>query len=209
MAKPLTISSLDNVLLDELKKGDSKAFDLVFEKYYANLCRFAFSVIQDQDMSQSLVQNVFIKLWERRFVLGQIDNLAGYLVAMSKNQISDYRKEQRFLSPDPEGRKGTEMDNSTENEVLRRDFEERLLIALSKLPPRCRLAFEFSRFEDMSHKEIAREMNISVKGVEALIGRSLKTLRNELREFLPSFNMKNIDPILFFIRITKKIICSM
>lgn len=200
------ISGSENFLLEELKRGNSKAFDIIFERYYENLCRFAFSLVHDADMSQSLVQNVFVKIWERRFVLGTVKNIAAYLATMVKNQCADYLKEQRICTLALKDKKDKESDDSTEKEIYCRDFEEHLLIALSKLPPRCRLAFEYSRFEDLTNKEIAAKLKISIKGVEALIGRSLKFLRVELKEFLPSFNLKKINPILFFLNFSKKVL---
>ncbi|WP_423130033.1 RNA polymerase sigma-70 factor [Gaoshiqia sp. Z1-71] len=200
----LNSSSSDQLLIRELNQGNTRAFDFIFEKYYDNLCRFAFSFIHDADMSQSLVQNVFVKLWERRMVLGRVGNLGGYLTTMVRNQVSDYLGEMKKMNLKHEHR-GSIVDNSTENGILGRDFEEQLVVALGQLPPRCRQAFELSRFEDMTNKEIAAEMNISVKGVEALIARSLKTLRDELREFLPSFKLKARPPILLFMRIAKRV----
>ncbi|MCW0481586.1 RNA polymerase sigma-70 factor [Gaoshiqia sediminis] len=196
-------SSPDTLLLHELSSGNVRAFDFIFNKYYDNLCRFACSFIHDADMSQSLVQNVFVKLWERRVLLGKIENLGGYLTRMVRNQVSDYLTELKKMELKHEHR-GSMADDSTEHEILGRDFEERLIVALGQLPPRCRQAFELSRFENLSNKEIATEMNISVKGVEALIARSLKTLRVELREFLPSFKLKNSPSILFFMRMAKR-----
>lgn len=200
----INTSSPDLLLLSNLQSGNPKAFDLIFKKYYDNLCRFAFSIIHDADMSQSLVQNVFLRVWDRRFALGQINNLPGYLTTMVKNQISDYLKDQKNLSLDLKRFPETQDDNKTEQEVFCKNFEECLIIAISKLSPRCKQAFELSRFENMSNKEIALEMNISIKGVEALIGRSLKALRDELREFLPSYDLKTINPILFFLFTFKK-----
>jgi len=199
----INTSSSDLLLLSKLQSGNTKAFDLIFRKYYDNLCRFAFSIIHDADMSQSLVQNVFLRIWDRRFVLGHIDNLPGYLTTMVKNQISDYLKDRKNLSLVLKRYPGNPDSNTTEQDVFSKNFEECLIIALAKLPPRCRQAFELSRFENRSNKEIALEMKITVKGVEALIGRSLKVLRGELREFLPSFDLKTIDPILFFLLLSK------
>ena len=65
------------------------------------------------------------------------------------------------------------------------EFEEKLVVVLSNLPERCRIAFEYSRFENLTYPEIAEKMGISVKAVEALISRALKTLRIELKEYLP------------------------
>ncbi|WP_163718620.1 RNA polymerase sigma-70 factor [Mangrovibacterium lignilyticum] len=203
MAKhKIDISSPDHILLLELKDGNSKAFDVIFRRYHDNLCRLSYSFIHDANMSQNLVQNVFIKLWERRFIIGKIGNLGGYLTVMTKNQIADYVSDHKKHHLNAELNISI-ADHSTENEILGKDFEERLVVALAKLPPRCKQAFELSRFENMSNKEIARAMNISVKGVEALIGRSLKFLRTELSEFLPSSEFPKQNPILFFLRITR------
>ena len=191
----------DHILLLKLKKGESKAFDLIFHRYYNNLCRLAYSFIHEADMSENLVQNVFIKLWEKRFVMGKVNNLGGYLTVMVKNQIADY------ISDCKRQRIGSSFsvniaDYSTEDEISGRDFEEKLTISLAKLPPRCKEAFELSRFENMSNKDVAAKMNITIKGVEALIGRSLKLLRVELREFLPSSKFIHTNPVLFFFRIS-------
>ncbi|MEN6454648.1 MAG: RNA polymerase sigma-70 factor [Prolixibacteraceae bacterium] len=184
------------MLINELKGGSSRAFDVIFRKYYDNLCRFAFSMLRDATLSQGLVQNVFIKLWERRFVCGEIDNLAGYLTTMTKHQVFDYIHDHRNQYQEIEKVKHLTADESTENEILRNNFEECLVSALSKLPGRCREAFELSRLENLTNKEIAVKMDISIKGVEALIGRSLKILRIELREFLPSYRLK--ENLIFF-----------
>ena len=189
----------DCILMNEFKGGSSRAFDLIFKKYYNNLCRFAFSILKDADLSQSLVQNVFVKLWERRFVSGEINNLGGYLTIMVKNQIFDYIHDHNNQYQSLKKTSNSIPDESTENEILRKDFEECLIIALSKLPDRCRQAFELSRFENLTNKDVAEIMDISVKGVEGLIGRSLKILRVELREFLPSFQVKGDHLVLFFI----------
>ncbi len=201
----LNIDSPDLLLTNKLKEGSSFAFDLIFVKYYENLCRFAFSVLHDPDISQDLVQNVFLTLWNRRNVSSQIQNLPAYLTTMVKNQVSDYLKDKK-VNLHEVSRKYDLSDNSTENEILGRDFEECLVSALSRLPDRCRQAFEYSRFENLTNREIAVRMDISVKGVEALIGRALKSLRIDLQEFLPSSGSKNKNGIFLLIRLSKKIL---
>lgn len=135
--------------------------------------------------------------------MGKVTNLGGYLTVMLKNQvadyISDYKSHVAEFSPND-----NVADYSTEDLILSHDFEEKLTIALAKLAPRCKQAFELSRFEQLTNKEIAQQMNISVKGVEALMGRSLKFLRMELSEFLPSSKIVKNHPVLFFLRIANK-----
>jgi len=94
----------------------------------------------------------------------------------------------------------SQSENTTDNQIDVQDFEEQLTIALGSLPQRCREAFEYSRFENFTNKEIAQKMEISTKGVEALIGRSLKSLRISLSEYLPSSKISKYRcPILFSI----------
>lgn len=200
----LNVLCSDEALVARLQEGEVKAFDLIFKKYYANLCRFAFTVLGDADLSQGLVQNIFVKLWERRFVCGSINNLPAYLTTMVRNQVSDYVHDKKRHEQCLPKIKADLTDDSTEQKILKNDFEECLIVALSKLPDRARQAFELSRFENLTNKEIAETMRISVKGVEALIGRSLKVLRKELREFLPSFQLKEGDLILLILGIGER-----
>jgi len=177
-------------ILNELQKGNERAFNYIFKEYYKSLSQFSYSFIKDQDKAESLVQEVFIRLWEKRESLANIDNLLSYLMVMVRNiSIDSLRKEKTsqkiYLKIRPE-----ESVNTTEDQLSKNEFEEKLLKSILKLPERCRIAFELSRFDSLTNKEIAVNMEISVKGVEALIGRSLKILRNELEEFLPSMTNK-------------------
>lgn len=177
-------------ILNELQKGNERAFDFIFKEYYKPLSQFSYSFIKDQDKAESLVQEVLIKLWEKRESLNAIDNLLSYLMVMVRNISIDYLRKEKtslkvYLKIKPE-----ESVNTTEEQVSKNEFEEKVLKSVMKLPERCRIAFELSRFDSMTNKKIAEEMKISVKGVEALIGRSLKLLRSELVEFLPSMKDK-------------------
>jgi len=178
-------------ILKEIQKGNERAFDFLFNQYYASLSRFSFSFVKDQDKAESLVQDVFIKLWEKRETIGPVGNLFSYLMGMVRNQSIDYLRKEKLNAKIYTHIHSEESGNTTEEQVLVNDFEEKLLKSILKLPERCRIAFELSRFDGLSNKEIALYMQISVKGVEALIGRSLKLLRIELLEFLPSGIQKN------------------
>ncbi len=177
-------------ILYELQKGNERAFEFVFNEYYKSLCQFSYSFIKDQDKAESLVQEVLIKLWEKRKTLENIDNLLSYLMVMVRNISIDYLRKEKTSQKIYKEAKTEESANTTEDQISKNEFEEKLLDSILKLPERCRIAFEMSRFESLTNKEIAENMKISVKGVEALIGRSLKLLRNELKEFLPSFQVK-------------------
>lgn len=187
-------------ILNELQKGNEDAFDLVFKKYYKSLSRFSYSFIKDQDKAEGLVQEVYIKLWEKRESVTNIDNLLSYLMSMVRNISIDYLRKEKTNFKAYKNLNTEQSVNTTEEQISRNEFEEKLLKSVLKLPERCRMAFELSRFENCTNKEIAQTMEISVKGVEALIGRALKLLRSELEEFLPATSnkkQKNIGSILF------------
>ncbi|MFZ5429537.1 MAG: RNA polymerase sigma-70 factor [Bacteroidota bacterium] len=194
---------LDNFLISELKSGNARAFEKIFNDYYSSLCRFSFSIVHDQDIARSLVQNVFVKLWESRQQLEKIISLPSYLAAMVKNESINHVKWQnrQLRLQDNRELAGIEIQDTTH--ILEYEIAEKLAIALNLLPERCRTAFEFSRFDNLSNKEIAEKMEISVKGVEALITRALKLLREELSEFLPSAKNKKLPGNLLFLLIRK------
>jgi RNA polymerase sigma-70 factor (ECF subfamily) len=175
----------EQFVLIALKEGQEKAFDFIFRRYYKALCAQANLYTQDLDLSQSLVQDCFIKLWEIREQAAEIENLSSWLTVIVRNKCIDYmRKHKREASlVKTVGQSDTGQDSDTL--LLSREFEERLIQALSQLSGRCREAFEYSRFEGLTYPEIASRMNISVKAVEALVSRSLKILRVELKDYLP------------------------
>jgi RNA polymerase sigma-19 factor, ECF subfamily len=180
-----TYKDNDSFVLLALKEGQEKAYDYIFRKYYKALCAQANAYVSDLDLSQSLVQDCFVRFWEKRQQATTIENLASYFSFMVRNKCIDHlRKEHRLQSIENSNLDETD---SLESDALliSHEFEEKLIVALSALPDRCRTAFEYSRFENLSYPEIANKMDISVKAVEALISRSLKILRKELKDYLP------------------------
>ena len=190
---------LDNFFLEELRAGNTRAFDKIFNDHYHNLCRFSYSIVHDEDTAQSLVQQVFVKLWENRGDLGHVERLTPYLAAMTKNHSLNFIKREKRIVQLTDLPLDAQISHTTENQIDAHVFEEQLIVALSLLPERCKLAFEYSRFENFNNKEIASMMGISTKGVEALIGRALKSLRSSLAEYLPSTRKGSSPHQIFFV----------
>ena len=191
---------MDGFLFEELKKGNSRAFDKIFNNHYQNLCRFAYSIVHDEDTSKSLVQQVFISLWETRSSMEHVEKLVPYLASTVRNHCLNFVKREKRNTKLSDIPANSHSENTTEYQIDIDDFEEHLIIALASLPERCKIAFEYSRFENLTNKEIALKMDISVKGVEALIGRALKSLRISLADYLPSAkDVKIKDSILFML----------
>jgi len=170
---------LDMTLLNSIKEGDPNAFELLFNKYYAPLCLFAAKFTHDMDAARDVVQNLFMYLWENRETLHIEQSVKAYLTsAVRRNSIRLVQQQRHVQSIEdlPEDSHITdELYDSLELEELNRQ----LLEAIKKLPPQCSKIFKMSRFYEMKYAEIARELNISVKTVEAQMGKALKFLREK------------------------------
>lgn len=182
-----TTTHTDVFLLNALREGEEKAFDFIFRKFYKALCAQANLYVTDLDLAQSLVQECFLKLWENRENSNQINHLSSYLSFVVRNHCIDHLRKNKNKKHIVEVTEEDGLTEASDSPVLSHEFEEQLVEALALLPDRCREAFEYSRFEGLTYPEIAKQMTISVKAVEALMSRSLKILRVELKEYLPLF----------------------
>ncbi|MCK0156474.1 RNA polymerase sigma-70 factor [Cellulophaga sp. F20128] len=173
----------DDFLISELQKSNEAAFDYLFRKYYKGLCVNAKSYVHDMDKAQSLVQDCFVKLWSSRENICEISNLSAYLAFMVRNRCIDHIRKTRAQENVYEKLEKKEAVSNTDEHLLHSEFEEKLRCAISVLPKRSKLAFEYSRFENLTYKEIGDKMDISGKAVEALVSRALRLLRNDLNGY--------------------------
>ncbi|MEM6344640.1 MAG: RNA polymerase sigma-70 factor [Bacteroidota bacterium] len=166
----------DLELLVLLKSGDWDAFHCIYEKYWEKLFLASYRVLQDEDSSKDVVQDLFLTIWERRAVL-DIATLEAYLYRSVKYQVAKKLQAAPMRHIHIEAFKEILADNLTEDQIIEKDLQHSILDTLSHLPERCRAVFYMSRFEQKSNKEIAEQLNISVSTVENQINKALKFLR--------------------------------
>ena len=169
-----------------------KDFKQVFDSFYPRLLRFAKGYVCNRFDAENIVQDVFLRLWEKRTLLPKDINLQAYLPAMVKNQCMDFLKHQQVVERHFVNRNSAIQQEMAFNyyAISRFDPEqpdveslERLVEkAINELPEQCRKAFELSRYNELKYKEIADEMGISVKTVETHISHALKILRITLKD---------------------------
>jgi RNA polymerase sigma-70 factor (ECF subfamily) len=179
-------------LVQKIKSGDQPAFESLYRFFYPKLSYFSGQYLLDADMANSVAQDVFAELWEKRTSLQSDTNIQAWLFTVTKNkslkQISKERSKQRYtdylkarqLDVNYQSLAGFDTDNFVFEEL-----QQKVEIALAKLSQPVRTVFEKSRFEDKKNREIAEELGISIKTVEAHISKALKFLRTELKEYLP------------------------
>ncbi len=173
-------------LLAQMKQGRKAALQMVFEMHYPDVCRAIFRLVPDQDTMKDLAQEVFIRFWEKREQIEITGSLSGYLHRMAVNEALMHLRRQRFHEDaDTAVQLPASAADGAETALMQRDLSERLHAAMDALPPRCRLMFQLSRFEEMTYQEIADHTGTSIKTVENQMGKALKLLREQLADFLP------------------------
>lgn len=168
---------------ERIRAADQQAFAELYDRIYAPLHRFVWYILRDEDATDDVIQEVFVKLWQVRHTLDPERSLKALLYQMARNfALNHTRTTRRFSSDDI-----TEMElgeaPSHDAELTARTLEERLRVWIDELPPRRREAFCLSRFENMSHDEIAVAMDLAPKTVNNHIVLALQTLRQRLIAF--------------------------
>lgn len=160
---------------------------MFFRAYYQPLCNYACTFIQDRDEAEEIVQSAFLSVWEKREALEIRTSLKSYLYTMVRNACLNVIKHEKIKQKhaNEELAVAERSHEGVAQRVLSSELEERIRLSMEKLPEQCRLIFKLSRFEELKYAEIAEQLNLSVKTVENQIGKALKIMREELKEYLP------------------------
>lgn len=171
-------------LVNALKTGDEVAFNIVYERYWYRMFLLAYQRIHKKEPAQEMVQNLFMKLWEKRASL-DITDLDGYLYGSMKHAVIDYIRAQLVASNYIQYRTTnfSNTEETTERMVALDDVSEALEAGITKLPEKSQQVFRLSRLNNWPTDKIASHLNLSEKTVQYHLTKSLKFLRTYLREF--------------------------
>jgi RNA polymerase sigma-70 factor (ECF subfamily) len=169
-------------LIAAIRKGDGKALQVIFKLYHSRLCATAFRMVQDREVAKDIVQEVFIRFWEKHTALpGELD-VKSYLYRSTINGALNHLKKTKQIRQDSlEGIKEIPEPHLAESNLYVHDLQTSLTHCVERLPPVCRTVFMLSRFDDMSNGQIAGHLQISLKSVEKHMTKALKYLRSALR----------------------------
>ncbi len=167
---------------------DIAVFEMLFRKYYSDLVNYSARFTGDIDASEEIVQDFFYNYWKNRKTINIRLSVKAYFYRSVKNNTLNYldalnvrrKYADRVLnmSKGQSGYEDNEMEFSELNELVKNTLDE--------LPERCRIIFRMSRFDGLKYEEIAKELSVSVKTVEANIGKALKLLRIRLDKYTRS-----------------------
>ncbi len=174
----------EGLIVEQLRNKDKRAFELVFNQYYGIMVLYAARFMDTKAEAEEIVQEVFVKFWEKCTTLLPDSSIKSYLYrsvhnsclnAIKHEKVKDGYKQHviQFLE-------SSYQDNAEFNDpdIIR----NRIHVEIDKLPPRCSEIFKLSRFEGLKYQEIADHLGISVKTVEVQMGKALKVLRENLQD---------------------------
>lgn len=169
------------------KSGDETIFREIFKARYNRIVGFCNQFISDLDMSRSIAQESFLKLWLNREKIQTENGINSFLYTAARTQCIDYlrhekvknsfEKQEMMLARDI-------LESYSFDDIEFLELEEAVNHAIENLPERCRVVFIKSRYEGKKNREIADELGIALKSVETNITRALKFLRKSLADFL-------------------------
>jgi RNA polymerase sigma-70 factor (ECF subfamily) len=168
------------------KNNEEEFFESLFKKWYAVLCPFVFRIVKDKEIAQDLVQDVFVKLWEKREQIEINISVKSYLFRACMNAALNHEASRKKykVSNDESLNLSLSANESADDELNSSELQKKINEAIDSLPPGCKNIFVLSRFEELSYKEIAETLQISIKTVENQMGKALKILRVHLNDYL-------------------------
>lgn len=187
----------EKVLFEKIKNSDVKAFESLFHFYYGYLCLYAQKIIKNEAASEEIVQDLFVKLWEKREQLTIETSVKNYLFRSVKNLCLNFIQHNKTK----ESYSRFILSEAEKNPAFEENFPEidlagKIEESIQLLPEKRREIFRLSREEGLKYREIAKKLNISIKTVETQMSLAIKSLRDTLSKYKTFFT--------FFLSFSKK-----
>ena len=172
----------DTEIIGRIRRGDVGQFELLFRSSYVSLVRYAKTLIKDHDTAEEIVQDLFFRLWKDKEKLNIESSLNGYLFRSVHNKCLHYIEHNRVVERHAEEMLYQQSESlESPSDILNyKELQDKVARILERLPERCGKIFTMSRFEGLKYSEIAEKLSVSIKTVEANMGRALKEFRKEL-----------------------------
>ena len=183
--KDTKVNIFEQILLEKLAEGDQSAFCTVFKAYYKDLVMFAFTFIKDKDEAEDAVQEVFVRLWEKRHELKLHGSLKSYLLKSVQNYCLDEIRRRKVRE-----QYAGELEiqslyvNDTEDYILYTDLLNQIDRIMAQMPDEVAQTFRMNRFDGLKYQEIAHQLNVSLRTVESRISKALQILHQALKVLL-------------------------
>ncbi|WP_335964812.1 RNA polymerase sigma-70 factor [Galbibacter sp. PAP.153] len=176
-----------NIHKTSADSDNDSLFDHVFRLYYDKLLHIALGYLNCKEDAEEIVQNTFLKLWERRKQIDKIANLNNYLYTLTKNGCLDLVKHQKIkigYSRQHQTMQQEFINDQAASLLIENELKSKIDQSIELLPEKCRQVFVKSRVEGLKRNEIATILNISPRTVDNHIANALKHMKFHLRDFI-------------------------
>lgn len=169
----------DTVLINRLREGDTLALTELYNAYWQLLFMSAYNIIKEKELCEDIIQDIFMNIWHNREKLEINISLKGYLYACARYQVfNQFKKNKDKIHVEFFNDLDKRFQHATpETEMMHNELVHQINTIVETLPEKCQLVYKLSREEQLSHKEIALRLNISVKTVENHVAKALQTIR--------------------------------
>ncbi len=166
-------------------EGNIDNFEALFKTYYAPLVVYACRFVAETDIAREIVQDFFVRLYEKRLTLTIDTSIKSYLYRSVYNCCINYLNQRAIQEKHLRNIDMEKVDeDNLENEINRIEMQQKIYEVIETLPAKCRRIFKMNRLEGLKNEEIAVKLNLSKRTVETQISKALKTLRLKLADFL-------------------------
>jgi len=170
----------DLLLIKRVKEGDIDAFETLFRRYHPPLVFFAATITGRTDVAEDTVQDIFYNIWKERDKINIISSLKSYLYSAVRNRSIQYRERLKLDNKYIDSLTHSQDSCDSADTISAQELEQLLYNTMDKMPERRLAIFKMHRFQNLKYKEIAENLSLSVKTVEAEMTKALKTLRKEI-----------------------------
>ena len=176
------MESKEKYIIEGLRSGRESAYRQLFDQYYQKLVVFAYKYLEDLESARDIVQEFYLYLYESRHSISIQISLKSYLYTAVKNRCLNQVKHEQVKEKHRNMRRSEENVSGPDLEEIMDavELEARVYEIVSKLPDKCRQIYIMSRVDGKRNREIADELNLSVRTVETQISKALKSLKNSL-----------------------------
>ncbi len=175
----------DKNIFDRIHIDDMLAYEILFRKFYSALCNYSYKIVKDMDTAEEIIQDLFFNIWEKRHELVIETSVKSYLYKSAYNKSILFLRHKSVTEKYENYVKSsgliTEPDAS--EELSLKELTEVIDRTLDELPEQSRKIFSLSRFEGLKYHEIAEKLSLSVKTIEANMGRALKLFRKNIKTY--------------------------
>ena len=184
-----SFGNIEQEIVEQFKAGNEMAFELIFHRTKGKLKGFLSKVLPCGEDAESILQEIYLKLWSHRKSINTDKNFETYLYAIARNMVVDVMRK-RFHKYKYLEELYSHINEANENSldtlatVEYSELESKIFELIKKLPEKRQIIFRLNKIDGLTYKEIAEKLNISENTVDSQMRQALALLRTEMKHYL-------------------------